>query len=89
MPSPTSSTPNVPTEAELVATLEAALSTARAELAELEPRREALSARVATLEATVAVFKGETPPTPKRRASKRRASKRAAETTDANPAVAA
>jgi hypothetical protein len=77
MPSNTT-TPAVPTDAELVSTLEAALTTARAELAELEPRREALSARVASLEATVAVYKGETPPTPKRRPSKRRASKRAA-----------
>jgi cell division protein FtsB len=78
MPSTTNGT-TTPTDVELVSTLEAALTTARAELAELEPRREMLAARVAQLEATVAVFKGEPVPAPKRRASKRRASKRAAD----------
>lgn len=64
-------TPAVPTDAELVSTLELALETARTELAELEPRRDALSARVSSLETTLAVFKGETPPPALKRRAKR------------------
>jgi hypothetical protein len=72
----TSSTPTTttPSDEQVVAMLSTSLEAARAELAALEPRREALVARVQSLETTLAVFKGEpVPHAPKRRASKRRA----------------
>jgi hypothetical protein len=73
MSSNASSTPTPVTDEQLVVDLTAVLDAAKAELAELEPKREQLTARVATLEHTIAVYSGETPaPVRKRRASSRR-----------------
>jgi outer membrane protein TolC len=83
MSSTTSSTPGSvdQSELELITRLDGALEQAKLELAELEPRREQLSARVATLEHTLAVYKGETPaPVRKRRAASKRRPKAAPET---------
>lgn len=65
MASPNSSTPAI-TDEQLLEQLTAAHAAAQAELAELEPKREQLTQRVASLEHTIAVFKGESP-TPVRR----------------------
>jgi hypothetical protein len=71
MSSNASSTPTPVTDEQLVvdltSVLERARAGAKAELAELEPKREQLSARIATLEHTIAVYKGETPARPVRR----------------------
>jgi hypothetical protein len=61
MSSNASSTPTPVTDEQLVVDLTAVLDAAKAELAELEPKREQLSARVATLEHTIAVYSGATP----------------------------
>ena len=72
MPSNTT-TPAVLTDEQVIDALSTALDAAKVELAEIDPRRDALVARIAQLESTIAVFKGEQPPAaPKRRASKRR-----------------
>jgi outer membrane protein TolC len=69
------------TDEQLVVDLSAVLERAKAELAELEPKREQLTARIATLEHTIAVYSGETPaPVRKRRAASKRRPKAAPET---------
>lgn len=83
MPSTTTTPAKTITDEALVEQLTTALSAAQVELAEIDPRRDALVARIAQLEATIAVFRGETPPAPKRRASKRRAKRAAAVETPA------
>jgi hypothetical protein len=87
----TSSTPTTttPSDEQVVAMLSTSLEAARAELAALEPRREALVARVQSLETTLAVFKGEAAPAPKRRASKRRAATAGATTAEGGESVRA
>jgi outer membrane protein TolC len=81
MSSTTSSTPTTVTDEQLVVDLSAVLERAKAELAELEPKREQLTARIATLEHTIAVYSGETPaPVRKRRAASKRRPKAAPET---------
>jgi septal ring factor EnvC (AmiA/AmiB activator) len=67
MSSNASSTPTTVTDEQLVVDLSAVLERAKAELAELEPKREQLSSRIASLEHTIAVYKGETPARPVRR----------------------
>jgi outer membrane protein TolC len=81
MSSNASSTPTTVTDEQLVVDLSAVLERAKAELAELEPKREQLTARIATLEHTIAVYSGETPaPVRKRRAASKRRPKAAPET---------
>jgi hypothetical protein len=70
MTSTTSPAPAID-DAQLLAQLTSARDAAQSELAELEPRRVALSARVDSLSHTIAVLNGETPPAP---TSRRRAS---------------
>ena len=79
--SSTTSTAPVADE-QLLEQLTSALDAAKLELAELEPRREMLSARVTSLEHTIAVFRGETPERPTRRRATSTRRKRAAAASD-------
>ena len=75
--STTNSTAPAMSDEQLLEQLRSALAAAQSELAELEPKREQLSSRVASLEHTIAVYSGETPPA-KRRAKRRAKAKPAA-----------
>jgi|tagenome__1003787_1003787.scaffolds.fasta_scaffold20819410_1 hypothetical protein len=71
MSSNASSIPAAVSDEQLIADLSSVLAAVEAELAEIEPRGEQLSARAEHLRATIAVYKGDTPAKP-RRAYKRR-----------------
>lgn len=63
------------TDEQLIADLSGVLASVEAELAEIEPRREQLTARAEHLRATIAVYKGEQPSAPRRKYTRRSASK--------------
>jgi len=71
--SSTNSTIPALTDEQLLGAIELRLETATKELAELDARRVELKGRVDALTHSLAVFKGDSTPAPKRRATKRAA----------------